>query len=339
MSNCTQSLASPFYWAGGLNFRPESTLDSLAGHVWTVGPAVVEGLSRLSPAPGRHFETVLQDPTMGSVRLTGILDEPAGADSLLLIVHGHGANANSGVCSKMAQAARRAGIASLRLSLRGADLSGDDIYHGGLTEDVSAALASPELRGYRKIFLAGYSVGGQIVFRCALDHIDDRIRAVAAICSPLNIAAAADEIDRNPRNLYRSFVLAGLNKVYAATAAKRPLPTPVEVVRRARFVRERDALTVVPRFGFRSVDDYYQRIQVCDELHRLDTPSLLVLCENDPIVPMHTLRTAINRASGALSVISVKSGGHMSFPQDLDLGQPGLPGLENQVTRWLLTNQ
>jgi hypothetical protein len=276
---------------------------------------------------------------MGPVRLTGILDEPAGADSLLLIVHGHGANANSGVCSKMARAARQAGIASLRLSQRGADLSGDDIYHGGLTEDIRAALASPKIRGYRKIFLAGYSIGGHIALRCTLDHIDGRIRSVAAICAPLSIAAAADEFDKPALNPYRSYVLAGLNRVYAATAARRPLPTPVDIVRRARFVRERDELTVVPRFGFRSVDDYYSRIQVCDELHRLDTPSLLVLCENDPIVPIHTLRTAINRASRALSVISVNSGGHMIFPQDLDLGQAGLPGLENQVTRWLLANQ
>jgi hypothetical protein len=276
---------------------------------------------------------------MGPVRLTGILDEPAGADSLLLIVHGHGANANAGVCSKMARAARRAGIASLRLSLRGADLSGDDIYHGGLTDDARAALASPELRGYGKILLAGYSIGGQIALRCALDHIDDRIRSVAAICAPLSIAAAADEFDKPRHSLYRSYVLAGLNRVYAATAARRPLPTPLETVRRARFVRERDELTVVPRFGFRSADDYYRRIEVANELDRLDVPSLLVLCENDPIVPMHTLRTAIARASLALSVISVKSGGHMFFPRDLDLGQAALPGLENQVTRWLLNNQ
>ena len=274
---------------------------------------------------------------IGSVRISGILDELEGADAILLIVHGYGGSANSRVCSKMAWAAHAAGMASLRLSMRGADLSGDDFYHGGLTADARAALASPESRHYRKIFLVGYSFGGQIAMRCALDHIDVRIRSVAAICAPLNAAAAVHEFDRPSRSLYRRYVFAGLNRVYSATAAR--LPTPVKIVRRARCVRERDELTVVPRFGFRSADDYYRRIQASDRLHRLDIPSLLVISENDPIVPPHTLRAAIGQASPALSVVSLKSGGHMFFPSDLDLGQ-GVPlGLENQVTRWLLANQ
>jgi predicted alpha/beta-fold hydrolase len=238
----------------------------------------------------------------------------------------------------MASAAGRAGIASLRLSLRGADLSGEDIYHGGLTDDLRAALASPALRRYRKIFLTGFSVGGQIALRAALDGIDSRIRSVAAICAPLDLAAGADEFDRPSRGIYRAHVFDSLNRVYAATAARRSLPTPVEVVRRARFTRERDELTVVPRFGFRSADDYYQRVQVAYDLHRLDVPSLLVLSENDPMVPIHTLNAAIGSASQALTVARVNGGGHLWFPQRLRLGQTGRPGLENQVTQWLLNN-
>jgi predicted alpha/beta-fold hydrolase len=282
---------------------------------------------------------VVDDKTMGAVRLTGILDEPDGADSLVLIVHGYGSDAHSPHCAAMARAARLAGAASLRLSLRGADLSGEDIYHGGLTDDLRGALRSVELRRYSKVFLAGYSVGGQIALRAALDHIDDRIRSVAAICAPLDLAAGADEFDRPSRWVYRSHVFASLNRVYAATATRRPLANAVEVVRRARTTRERDELTVVPRFAFRSADDYYRRVQVADELHRLDVPSLLVVSQNDPMVPMHTLRGAIDSASSALSVACVNTGGHMFFPRSLDLGQAGQPGLERQVTRWLLNNQ
>lgn len=329
----------PVYWGGGLNFAPAPTLDSMAGHIWTVAPAVAEALRPSRPSFGAPFTTTVQDPGLGAIRLTGILDEPEGADTLVLIVHGHGSNAHSQTCAGMARASRAAGLASLRLSLRGADLSGEDIYHGGLTDDLRAALRSPGLRGYRKVLVAGYSVGGQIALRAALDHIDPRIRSVAAICAPLNLAAAADEFDRPSRRFYRSYVFAGLNRVYAATALRRSLPTPIEIVRRARSVRERDELTVVPRFGFSSADHYYQTIQAAHQTHRLDIPSLLVASNNDPIVPMHTLRATIGNASRALSVISVNSGGHMFFPRDLDLGQGGRPGLENQVIRWLLNNR
>jgi len=62
------------------------------------------------------------------------------------------------------------------------------------------------------------------------------------------------------------------------------------------------------------------------------------MSDNDPMVPILTLLTAINRASRALSVARVGTGGHMVFPQGLDLGQPNRRGLEPQVTQWLLGN-
>jgi len=55
---------------------------------------------------------------MGTVRLTGILDEPENADSLVLIVHGYGSNAGSQRCSDMARAARQAGLASRWVRVR-----------------------------------------------------------------------------------------------------------------------------------------------------------------------------------------------------------------------------
>lgn len=325
--------------AGTFESAFERVARSLRGHMWTVAPVLHDAFRKPLGTPGRPFRTTLQDPVMGAVRLTGTLDEPENATSLLLIVHGYGGSANSSQCIAMARAAHKSGVASLRLSLRGADLSGDDIYHGGLTSDLKAALLSPELRGYQRVMVAGYSVGGCIAFRSALDHIDPRIRSVAAICSPLDLAAGADEFDRPSRSIYRNHVFGNLNRVYAATSARRPLPVPVEVVRKARTVRERDELAVVPRFGFASADDYYRRIQVCDQLSLLDVPSLYVASQNDPVVPFWTVRSAIARASKALTVASFDSGGHMCFPDSLHLGQAARTGLENQVVEWLIQHQ
>ena len=63
----------------------------------------------------------------------------------LLIVHGLGGSAKSPYTAKAAHAAAAAGLSSLRLNLRGADLLGEDYYHAGMTADLAAAIASPEL--------------------------------------------------------------------------------------------------------------------------------------------------------------------------------------------------
>jgi len=94
-------------------------------------------------------------------------------------------------------------------------------------------------------------------------------------------------------------------------------------------------LTVVVRFGFRSAEDYYERESVAPRLHRLEIPSLVVMSRHDPLVPAETVIPAIAGASRALSTIWVERGGHVYFSKRLNIGQPGPPGLEHQVIRWL----
>ena len=83
-----------------------------------------------------------------------------------------------------AAAAEMAGLSCLRMNLRGSDRMGEDYYHGGLTVDLHAALASSEAQRYRRIYLLGYSLGGHVVLRLATEPADPRLVAVAAVCAP-----------------------------------------------------------------------------------------------------------------------------------------------------------
>ena len=320
----------------GANRRPaRRLLDGIAGHFWTLAPALLSCLQLPARPQARAFQTVLKDPAIGPVRLTGLLSEVAGSETIVLIVHGLSGNAMSPYCASAAQAAAQAGFSSLRLSLRGADYSGEDILHGGITEDLWAALAAPEVARYKYILLLGYSVGGHVALRAALEHADPRLRAVAAICPPLDLHQATKAFDHPARRPYRLHIFRGLNKAYAAAARRGRVPVPAAVVARSRSCRERDSLTVVPRFGFRSAEDYYERESVASRLHRLQIPSLVVLSQHDPLVPAATVIPAIAEASRALSTIWVAPGGHVYFPKRLDLGQRGPLGLEHQVIQWL----
>jgi uncharacterized protein len=310
-------------------------LDGIGGHLWTVAPSLIALLRPPVRPQARTFLTSLNDPVVGQVRLTGLLSEVAESETIVLIAHGLSGNAMSPYCALAASAAARAGFSSLRLSLRGADYSGEDILHGGITQDLWAALAAPEIARYRRVLLLGYSVGGHIVLRAAAAQVDERVRAAAAVCPPLDLGRATVAFDHPALRPYRRHIFRGLNKAYAAAAARGRVHAPPAVVARARSCRERDSLTVVKRFGFRSAEDYYERESVAPRLHNLQTPSLVVASRNDPLVPADTIIPALARASSALSVAWVEAGGHVYFPKTLDLGQPGPLGLEQQVIRWL----
>jgi predicted alpha/beta-fold hydrolase len=306
----------------------------LHGHAWTLFPHLLGLLRPPVATPSVAWDARIDDPRMGPVRLTGRLHDTPGADAIAVVVHGLGGSADSAYAVRTAAAAARAGMAALRLNLRGADRGGDDFYHAGLTADLDAALASDALARYRRVFAIGFSLGGHVVLRWALEA-PARVRAVAAICAPLDLAASCAHIDA-PINLgYRLHLLRGLFEIYRAVAARgRAVPTPPAIVRRIRTIRAWDALTVAPRFGFAGADDYYRRTSAGPALDRLEVPALYVGADGDPMVSARDVRGWLARASRALRACWYR-GGHVGYPAGVDLGLGGAPGVERQILRWL----
>src|SRR5687768_4490567 len=115
-------------------------LSAVAGHVWTVWPHLRDATLRPRPPMlGRPWQSKVDDPGLGSIRLTGIFHPVVGARVIVLIVHGIGGSANSPYCLRTAATAHSLGMSSLRLNQRGADRRGEDLYHAGLWTDLRAA--------------------------------------------------------------------------------------------------------------------------------------------------------------------------------------------------------
>ena len=85
--------------------------DTIAGHLWTVVGSLVNSVRPLAGPPARDFYTMVEDPIIGKVRLTGLFSEQVESDTLVLIVHGLAGNARSSYCALAARAAHLAGYA------------------------------------------------------------------------------------------------------------------------------------------------------------------------------------------------------------------------------------
>ncbi len=314
---------------------------SWRGHYWTLRGFLERRRWRGIASPGEPWETEIDDPAVGPILLTGRWRPVAGVGAegaAVVILHGMGGSADSEYVLAAAAAAERAGFSSLSLNVRGADRRGEDFFHAALTADLAAALASPELADARRVALVGYSLGGHMALTYAVESPPERLAAVAAISPPLDLAACCTTIDRPRALLYRRYLLAQLNEIYAAVAARRPVPVPPAEARRIRSQREFDHRIVAPRHGFDGVDDYYERSSVGPRLERLRVPTLLVVGRQDPLVPVESLEPFLSRAPDCVKVRRV-DGGHVGFPRDLDLDLAlhgsAAPGLESQVVGWL----
>ncbi len=300
---------------------------SVRGHLWTIAPRLRHGFRPLQPPESRAFRTALRDPVSGEVPVTGRLREVPESDELLVIVHGLGGCTDSHYMLRAAMTAEAAGISSLRVNLRGCDRGGDDFYHAGLTADLHAALASEELRRYRRVYVLGYSLGGHVALRLGTEGGDSRLAAVAAVCSPLDLALSQQEIDSPALWLYRRYLLNNLVTIYSAVAARRPVPLPVAEAARIRTLREWDDRVVAPRHGFLDAGDYYARASVAPRLPDLRVPGLLVATESDPMVPAGALRPVLRSPAPRLEVRWLAGGGHVAFPRSL--------AVDAQVIDWL----
>lgn len=311
-------------------------LSAILGHFYTIAPLVRHTLRPRRVPPSAPFRVTVNDPDVGPVQLSGRLHD-APSDTLLVVVHGLGGDVESHYVLDAAAAGDAAGVAVLRIHLRGADRTGEDLYHAGMSHDIHAILASAPLQKYSRIVLLGYSLGGHIILRTATeDELDPRVSAVAAVCPPLDLRRGVEAIDAPLRFVYRRHVLESIKEVYASVARRRALHLPVAEVRRIRTIREWDERVVAPRFGFRGADHYYAETSVCTRLARLSVPSLLIEARHDPMVPEATVAPALECPAPMLDVRWIERGGHVGFPEDVNIGDATAGQFEALVVAWLL---
>jgi predicted alpha/beta-fold hydrolase len=261
----------------------------------------------------------VSDPVTGPIGLSGVIDHVDGADAIAVVLHGLGGTAERSYCAWAASAARAAGMSALRLNLRGADGSGQDFYHVGLVEDLEAALAHPEVARYPRRYALGFSLGGHIALRhVARAGKGAGLRAVAAVCPPIDLDGCATHIDHPRSWIYRQHLLNGLKRMYAGIAARRSVAAArLREVRAIKTIRRWDDVVVAPRYGFADAADYYRQVGVGPLLGGVEVPSLVVASEWDPMVPARTVRPWLEAASGAVEVRWLARAGHVGFPSDV----------------------
>lgn len=287
----------------------------LGGHLWTIAPVLRDSLRPHAAPPSSPWSVSVDDARLGAVRLGGRVRHEPGAQTLLLIVHGLGGSSDSPYVRRAAAAAARRGWSSLRIDLRGADGLGEDVYHAGLWTDPIAALREASVARYERVLVLGYSLGGHVTLRLAIEGDDPRVRAVVAVGAPLDLDASARAFDRPRVWLYRAHVLRALKATVQSVVARHGnIGWDLPAVMRVKTIREWDAKVVVPRHGFADVDDYYARASASARLHELSIPALYLGATFDPMVPAFAVEPALARANDRLETRWVDRGGHVGFP-------------------------
>lgn len=217
-------------------------------------------------------------------------------------------------------------------------------YHSGDHEEIDWMLARfAQLHPDRPLLAAGVSLGGNALLRWAGEAghaATQRVKAVAAICSPLDLAAGGHAIGTGfNRLVYTRMFLSSMVPKAMRKLEQHPGLFDREALLAARDLYDFDNLFTAPLHGFKNTEDYWARASAKPVLPDIRVPALALNALNDPFVPASSL-PRVGATGPCVTLWHPAQGGHVGFP--VASGPFRLPGhvraMPDAVGTWLMAH-
>jgi len=239
---------------------------------------------------------------------------------LWVMFHGLEGSSSSHYALACAQLARDQGFAFAVAHFRGC--SGElnlapRAYHSGDYEEIAWILERMRKAHAGPIFAIGISLGGNALLRWAQEAgptAGAQVSAVAAVCSPIDLAASGRAIGRGfNRQVYTRMFLRSMVPKALAKLRQFPGLFDAQALRAARDLYEFDNVFTAPLHGFRDTEDYWHRASAKPHLARIRIPALVLNARNDPFIPADCL-PAPTSVGQYVTLWQPAQGGHVGFP-------------------------
>ena len=189
-------------------------------------------------------------------------------------------------------------------------------YHSGDFAEVGWVLGRLRQRARHRLLAVGVSLGGNALLRWAEEAGESAaqaVRAVAAVSSPIDLAAGGHAIGRGfSRQVYTRMFLRSMVPKALRKLAQPPGLFSREKLLAARTLYDFDNVFTAPLHGFADTDDYWARGSAKPHLHRIRIPALLLNARNDPFVPASSLPRP-GEVGASVTLWQPRHGGHVGF--------------------------
>lgn len=243
----------------------------------------------------------------------------------VFLLHGLGSSHAGTYMTNIAQGLVDRGVRVFRADLPGAGPSCRTTYlppHGACHDLVRRCLAHlTQALGIERWRLAGVSLGGNLVLRmlteptCQLsdDDLFGRIEFALAVAPPIDLGECCRNMEQGLNRIYGAYFMRALKK-QAEKRAER-WPQWRDVLQRADYstIRRLDETVTSQLAGFAGAEAYYAAGSSIDRLDTMRVPTILLVDEHDPIVPIR-LFDRMPR-SDFITTIRTKHGGHVGYLQ------------------------
>ena len=307
-------------WEARVPFRARRWLGG--GHVQTVASFVMPRTIDLAPAEERLVEVAPGINVRCWCRWQK--ENPAGSLTLI-VVHGLEGSTESQYMTGVARDGLAAGMNVVLMNQRncgGMDHCAPTLYNSSLSSDVAAVARNLiEKDRITRFALAGFSMGGNLVLKCAGEWGSNgpaEFRGVAAVCPAMDLAVSADALHEPANRIYEWYFLWQLVRRMRAKAKFFPNDFDVKRLRGVSSLRLFDDRITAYYCGFSGADDYYARAAASNVVDRIAVPGLIIHAANDPFIRLQPDTMKKIAGNPNLSFIETADGGHCAFIAEPD---------------------
>ena len=317
-----------------MNYRSPPWLPS--GHLQTI---VAARLARSYAGERPVFLRERWDTPDGDfIDVDWLAPKPMAEAPLWVMFHGLEGSSSSHYALACADHARRQGIGFAVAHFRGC--SGElnwapRAYHSGDYEEIGWVLQRFASLHSGPICAIGISLGGNALLRWAEEAGHSAcatVRAVAAVCSPLDLAASGAAMGRGfNRQVYTRMFLRSMKPKALAKLKQHPGLFDPQALMAAQDLYAFDNIFTAPLHGFRDTEDYWKRASAKPHLAAVRVPALAINARNDPFIPTDSL-PAPHEVGQYVHLQQFDHGGHVGFAAGMPPGH--LATLPQTLGRW-----
>jgi len=260
------------------------------------------------------------------VRLQGFLSQqPVPSQrGLAILLHGWEGSVDSTYLLHTGAELFRRGFDVFRLNFRdhgGTQHLNEDLFHSCRLDEVVAAVRQVTLEvPAERVFLSGFSLGGNFTLRVALKapSVGLKIAHAVAVCPVISPTHCLNAIESAPWFYQKYFV-----RKWMLSLKRKALLFP----ERYDFsewhaepsLRELTRLLVDKHTDFATLDEYLDGYSIAgDRLQDLSVPATIVMASDDPVIPIRDVAKLKLSATTELDLSPY--GGHCGFIADWRLG-------------------
>ena len=212
------------------------------------------------------------------------------------------------------------------------------LYHSGETTDAAWVVGQLTQRfPGKRIYMAGYSLGGNVTAKWLGENGDDipkSIKAAAIVSAPYNLVESSNAMDNSLAcKMYIWRFIRTLTPKAIEKSKQYPGCLDIDAVLKARTWKGFDDAATAPLHGFKDAHDYYTSVQCGQFVEHIRRPTLLLSAADDPFNPGNSFPMDACNESPWLHPQLTDLGGHVGFVRKGDTGLVGFWS-EEQIVRF-----